>query len=241
MKYISSIYVEQITELVWKDVCMTSPRTPVTLYERLRHGILIGRYAPGELVYEGALAEEYGVSKTPVREALHLLAAHGLVTVLPKKGYVVRTMDFQDVREIMDLRMLLEPYAVETAARACTPEAISELRESLDTQSGLRNQPLEAMGQAQRFHMALARAGGNGRAFDILRQVLDETSRAHHVLPALQSYMSTEQEQADHEAIFAAVEAGDAAVAGDLMRAHLKNVNAEMRSASMGQAGNLWG
>ncbi|WP_372698839.1 GntR family transcriptional regulator [Arthrobacter sp. JSM 101049] len=220
---------------------MTPSSPPGTLYHRLREGILTGRYAPGELVFEGTLAQEYGLSKTPVREALQLLAARGLVTVLPKKGYMVRTMDFQDVREIMDLRMLLEPHAVEAAARACAPAVIGELRRFLDEQSRLRNRPLEAMGQAQQFHLTLARAGGNGRAFDVLRQVLDETSRAHHVLPALQSYMSTEQEQAEHEKIFTAVEAGDAEAAGELMRAHLKNINAEMRSASMASEGSLWG
>lgn len=220
---------------------MTPSRSSGTLYDRLREGILTGRYAPGQLVYEGTLAEEHGLSKTPVREALHLLAALGLVTVLPKKGYMVRTMDFQDVREIMDLRMLLEPHATEAAARERSAAVVMDLRASLDAQARLSSRPLEAMAQAQGFHLALARAGGNGRALDVLGQILDETARAHHVLPALQSYMATEQEQVEHEAIFAAVEAGDPAAAGDRMRSHLRNINTEMQSASMGTQGSLWG
>lgn len=220
---------------------MTPTRSSGTPYDRLREGILTGRYAPGEMVYEGILAVEYGLSKTPVREALHLLAARGLVTVLPKKGYMVRTMDFRDVREIMDLRMLLEPHAVEAAARSCAHAVVGDLRECLDAQSRLRNQPLEAMAQAQKFHLALARAGGNDRVLDVLSQVLDETARAHHVLPALQSYMSTTEEQAAHEAIFGAVEAGDPTAAGALMRDHLRSINVEMRSAAMGTEGNIWG
>lgn len=220
---------------------MTPNRSPGTLYDRLREGILTGRYAPGEMVYEGALAVEHGLSKTPVREALHLLAARGLVTVLPKKGYMVRTMDFQDVREIMDLRMLLEPHAVEAVARSCAPAVVGELRQCLDAQSRLRNQPLEAMVEAQKFHLALARAGGNDRVSDVLSQVLDETARAHHVLPALQSYMSSAEEQAAHEAIFGAVETGDHSAAGTLMRDHLRSINVEMRSASMDTEGSLWG
>jgi DNA-binding GntR family transcriptional regulator len=219
---------------------MKSESAPASLHERLRHGILTGRYAPGQLVYEGSLAQEHGVSKTPVREALQLLAAQGLVTVLPKKGYMVRTMDFQDVREIMDLRMLLEPHASHEAARLSAPGFVPRLRAILDEQRSRRGDPLAAMGQAQGFHMALARAGGNGRILEVLSRVLDDTARAHHVLPALQSYMSTEQEQDEHEAIFAAVAAADPEAAAARMREHLKNINAEMRAAFLAPEGSLW-
>lgn len=221
------------------DVGVKQPALSERLRTAIRGKILRGEYEPGRLVIEADLAEEFGVSKTPVREVLQLLAAEGLVTVLSKKGYMVRTMDFEDVREIMDVRMLLEPHAADAAARSVTEPMATQLREILDRQRNLQEQPLEAMAAAQQFHTEVARAGGNQRVFEMLSRMFDETARAHHVLPAMQRYMSSDQEQAEHDAILAAIETGDGLEAAERMRQHLKSINVEMRSAAFG-CGGLW-
>lgn len=218
---------------------MKQPALAERLRTQIRGKILRGEYEPGRLVIEADLAEEFGVSKTPVREVLQLLAAEGLVAVLPKKGYMVRTMDFGDVREIMDVRMLLEPHAAATAALQVASESTGTLRWTLEEQRQRQDRPLEAMAAAQKFHTEVARAGGNQRIFEMLSRMFDETARAHHVLPAMQRHMSGEKEQAEHDAVLAAIESGDSVAAAERMRQHLKTINAEMRAAVFGADG-LW-
>ncbi|MGO2938040.1 MAG: GntR family transcriptional regulator, partial [Glutamicibacter arilaitensis] len=83
-----------------------SERLTQTLRERINRGEL----APGTLVIEPALAQEFEVSKTPVRESLRQLTSEGLLQVLPKKGYLVRAISMNDVYEVLELRSLLEPH-----------------------------------------------------------------------------------------------------------------------------------
>lgn len=90
-----------------------SERLTMELRERITTGLL----APGSLVIEPALAEEFQVSKTPVRESLRQLTSEGLLQLLPKKGYLVRAISVEDIHEVLELRILLEPRAAHQVAR----------------------------------------------------------------------------------------------------------------------------
>src|SRR5690242_19444441 len=79
------------------------------VYENLKEEILRAVRAPGEMVAEPELALRYGVSKTPIREALRLLLQDGWVMALPRKGYLIRPLALEDVRDVFALRQLLEP------------------------------------------------------------------------------------------------------------------------------------
>lgn len=203
------------------------------LTDDLRARILTGALEPGALVVEPRLAEEFGVSKTPVREALGRLASEGLVMVLPKKGYLVRPMALQDVEEVLTLRELLEPHAAAEAALRVSPESLDSLRDILRTQrSHADEDPLAAMRDARSFHRTIAAASGNARLAEAIAGPLDETSRAHHVLTGMQRYMTLPQEVAEHERIVDALASGSAADAAEAMRAHL----ASIREAMLGEA-----
>ena len=94
-----------------------SPLSPVSsradlVAESIRSAILAGRIRPGDTLVERRLAAELGVSKTPVREALIMLAAGGLVVLTPTRGTSVRVLDADDLRKIQEVRLLLEPWAV---------------------------------------------------------------------------------------------------------------------------------
>ncbi|MDO2934458.1 GntR family transcriptional regulator [Paeniglutamicibacter sulfureus] len=217
-----------------------SPSLTDRLVVQLRAAILSGRIAPGSIVVEPRLAEEYSVSKTPVREALRLLTSQGLLTVLPKKGYLVRTMGLHDVQETLDLRMLLEPHAAAAAAGFLPQELTVKLRQLLDAQAALSAaDPLGAMKAAQDFHQAIADASRNSRLADSLRRCFDETARAHHVLPGLQHYMGAPTELAEHEAIYAAIAAADARAAEEAMRVHLRSIRTAM-AQQFTDPGSLW-
>jgi DNA-binding GntR family transcriptional regulator len=97
------------------------------VYERLRESIRAGRIRPGERLQEIALAAALGVSRTPVREALALLARDGLATA-QGRGFVVSGLSADDIDDIFELRRLLEPAAARDAAGAVTPTGVAALR-----------------------------------------------------------------------------------------------------------------
>lgn len=101
---------------------MTSVPTPIpsrTQYvqEEIKRRILTGRLTPGQALVETELAAQFGVSKTPVREALKTLAGTGLVVMNQYKGVTVRMVDADMAREVYDVRLLLEPEALKRAVR----------------------------------------------------------------------------------------------------------------------------
>lgn len=225
---------------------MTSTSSSVTqslgtrLVGKLREMILTGELEPGEVLVEPRLAERFAISKTPVREALHVLATEGLVTVLPKKGYLVRTMTPQDLAEVLDLRMLLEPHAAAEAARFADMDAVARLRTILERQreeAGV--DPLAAMREAHAFHQVVAQTARNARLVSQLQHHLDETSRAHHVIPSLRAYMGVPGELREHEVILKAISTGDSAGARQAMRTHLHTIRT-VTSRHLDRGSALW-
>lgn len=202
----------------------TGPIGP-RLVEELRNLIVTGELAPGEVLAELRVAERFGISKTPVREALHLLAAEGLITVLPKKGYLVRPMTSQDLREVTDVRMLLEPHAASEAARLADGDAVARMKALVDLQrEASETDPVKAMHYAREFHGAIAVAARNSRISAQLLRCLDETARAHYVIPELQAHMHDDDELAEHEAILDAISKGDAVAALEATKKHLRTI-----------------
>ncbi|MDY6054873.1 GntR family transcriptional regulator [Micrococcus sp.] len=200
-----------------------TPRGRRVLTE-LRELILTGRIAPGEVLVEPQLAERFATSKTPVREALHVLAAERLVTVLPKKGYLVATMTPQDLAEVLDLRMLLEPHAAAEAARHASATDLARLHELLEAQRRTPD-PIERMQHAAGLHRALTQLGRNTRLAASLEHCFDETARAHHVLGELNAHMETEVELREHAQILDAVAAGNPEATHAAMQDHLRTIH----------------
>lgn len=94
----------------------------------LRKAIMQGDFAPGDRLVQADLAESMGVSRMPIREALRTLENEGLVTIIPHKGAVVRTMEIADIEEIYELRAVLEPMALRKNREVTEPDIIRELQ-----------------------------------------------------------------------------------------------------------------
>lgn len=122
--------MDQDHESEWglKDQLSISDKT----YLLLKEVILQGKLKPGEKLYEKDLALKIGVSRTPVREALKQLAMEGLVTVEPRKYYVVKGLTMDEVMEIVTIRSLLEPYVVSKASSELTDADLDELQKCVD-------------------------------------------------------------------------------------------------------------
>ena len=196
--------------------------------ERLRRQILEAELAPGTVVVETGLAQEYGVSKTPVREALQILAVEGLVTVLPRKGYVVTSLNYHDIREFMELRLLLEPPLFAAAARNSNADLVVTLQQLIAQQFKDDADLSTRLEAASEFHLTCVRASRNSRAVGIVRRLTDEVNRLHHLVPGVESHIRSDTERAAHESIVEAIAAGDADLAESAVRDHLQESNATM-------------
>jgi DNA-binding GntR family transcriptional regulator len=196
-------------------------RTEAT-YHAIKDDILKGRLAPESLLLEHELANRFGVSKTPIREALRRLISEGWVLVIPRRGYLVRPLRLEDVREVWGLRQAIEPWLlVETSRRAST-EQLNALLQWIDAQRSAADDRDRAVVSGSNFHLSLARLSGNGRAERILVGLFDEVRRLHHLQPRLDSRLSESQEFEDHLRIVDALKRRDPEEAADVMRSHLR-------------------
>lgn len=193
------------------------------VYEKLRDQILRVERRPGDVIYEADLAQEFAVSKTPVREALRLLAHSGWVVVLPRKGYLIRPVELRDVRDIFAIRRMIEPSLAEEAARSATREQIASLTDLLDKHSTATELD-EALLAARKFHLALAEISGSHRIYAMLEGLVDEVRRLHHLLPHVETRITSQQEIDAHAAILSALTDHDPDQARALTIEHLNEV-----------------
>ena len=161
---------EPVERSVAQHIRKTSLKQKV--YEALRREITDGSLLPGDLLKERELADLYGVSKTPVREALSLLEQENLVKAIPRAGYMVTQLTLRDVQEVHQLRVTLESMAARLAAENITDEELEELEGIAATPD-----PEEALLFNHRFHSVIARASGNSRLAKMIEQLLDNTDR----------------------------------------------------------------
>lgn len=148
--------------------------------------------------------------------------------MLPRKGYLVRPVDLADIREVMDLRIILEPELAARAAKESSESAVEVLRRTIDAQhqggSDLRNK----VENAADFHFGIARLSGNRRAAASLEPLIDEVNRLHFMLPGVSDHINSVAERSAHEAILAAIAEKDADSARALQFEHLKESQAAM-------------
>ncbi|CAM3493378.1 GntR family transcriptional regulator [Occultella aeris] len=203
------------------------------IQQSLRRAIIAGAFAPGYRLREIPLAEYFGVSTTPVREALRQLQAEGLVTFFPRRGAVVVAMSASEVRELYEIRTVLETHAVQqAAARALTVAELGRVRAIAQQQ-----RDMAAAGQVPPapvdadFHRELAALGGNAAMAGLIERA---TRQIETVLARRQSVVEDglRTAAAAHLAILERVEAGDAAGARELMHEHLSSA-CEMVLASL--------
>ncbi|MDB5070744.1 MAG: transcriptional regulator GntR family [Candidatus Eremiobacteraeota bacterium] len=185
-----------------------------TLVDALRESILTGRYAPGTRLVQEDLAEAFGVSRIPLREALRRLEGEGLVVISPNRGAIVRPLAPKDVVDLYDLRLALETLAIRRAA-----ERYADLRESTKTLAAQARRAIAAramptiFGLDRDFHAELAAASDNPHLVAALGGQWSQIMRVMHAYFQVANYPAAVWH--DHEAIADAVAhgEGDAAVA----------------------------
>ncbi|MFF1444809.1 GntR family transcriptional regulator [Streptomyces sp. NPDC058295] len=189
----------------------------------LRQEIIAGRLRPGDRLVERELADRFGVSRVPVREAIRALVAEGFVLFETPRRTVVRPLSPTDVKELFELREALEVYAAGLAAARATPEDLAELRELLaNAASATDAGDAEAITDINtRFHDRLLAMAGNTLLISVMEPVagrLQWLTRRNEEWPQLLT---------EHQDLYDAIASGDPARA----RAHaLNHVQANHRS-----------
>lgn len=198
-------------------------------YRLMRSKILDNIWAPGHRALEQALAQELGMSRTPVREALIRLQKEGLVEVMPRHGMRVLPVSPDDMREIYELLTAIEPMAAEMVARKNLPER--DLKPLIDASRSmamaLKADDLDAWAAAdERYHRLLIALAGNRLMMDTVQALWDRAHRARMVTLRLRPI--PENSTKEHIAIVDAIRAGDAEAAARLYRAHRERGSREL-------------
>lgn len=188
--------------------------------EKLENDIACGVFVPGSRLDETSLATRFGVSRTPVREALQQLAAAGLIEMRPRRGAVVATASPERLYEMFEVMAELEAICARLAARRTTPEELARLQAAQAECAAQRGDPDAYYDANERFHQAIYALSGNG-FLAAEAAALQKRLRPYRRLQLrVRNRVSTSF--AEHEAIIAALAAGDGEHAAAEMRAHVR-------------------
>ena len=169
------------------DVSSCKPLREI-VFETIRNAIINGDLKPGQRLMEVQLAEQLGVSRTPVRESIRKLELEGLVKMVPRKGAYVTPMSIDDLRDMMEIRRALEALSAELAAKNATEEDVKKLEESNRgfEESALKNDEEGIINYDIAFHEAIYRATGNERLIQMINSLREQMQRVrveyvHHI------------------------------------------------------------
>lgn len=193
----------------------------------IRDDIINGVFTPGQRLTEDTLAESYGISRVPVREALRTLEAEGFAYSRPYAGTFVAELTEDEAADLLEIRAVLEPLCASRAARRRTPEQLGRLKELTALgQDAVRTGRLDELTRLNsRFHEVLAEASGS----TLLAQLITQLGWKIAWVYAVELPRRATDSWDEHERICAALEAGDADRARDLVTEHIGHATTAYR------------
>lgn len=193
------------------------------VFNALREAILNGLLKPGQSLIETKLAEEMGVSRTPIREAIWKLESEGLVSSVPNKGVVVKGISVQDVDDIYTIRCCLEALVARWAVARITEEELARLEESIALMEfySQRGDHANVNIKIAEFHEIIYRATKSKTLHQILSSLQRHIQRTRTA--SLRVSGRAEKALSEHRAIFEAFQNRDVEAAEQVMTQHIKN------------------
>lgn len=192
-------------------------------YEHLKSNIFAGRFAPGERLAEEHLAEELGVSRTPVREALHKLEQDGLIEPLESRGFCIPRDSPEEIEDLFELRTVLEGYTLKIICERITEEQIAFLEELVDNaEEALERQQIEEV-----FNW-------NTKFHDSLHDLVADKRRFHSMIVNMRKYVlryrkdtlqylgAAKRASDGHRQILLALKLKDPELCERVMRVHIR-------------------
>ena len=185
---------------------------------QLRNEILHGEVAPGSRLSQLSIAERFGVSRIPVRDAIQLLAGEGLLHPTSKATAIVTGMSVPELQELYELREAVEPLATQIAVPSVGRADILSMRKHVELMESSNEAPIWLAANAE-FHACVYKRASRPRMIELVEQLRRLTDR--YLYMHLEVIGHTEHLHAEHVGILRAVEGGDAALAARLTREHL--------------------
>jgi DNA-binding GntR family transcriptional regulator len=198
--------------------------------DEIRDMIRTGALKPGERLLEDRLAEQLGVSRNPIREAIRILENTGLVEVMPRRGAHVALLDPRRAVELLELRSVLEAFAAQLAAKRRTAEQLAEIRRCFDDgrSATAANDVVTAATAHRQFHKAIEAAAGNSYLGPAVEPLRAQTELVFSVLIDRRGLLGW----TEHADILEAIEAGDDEAARIATRRHMSSVLDDLRRQS---------
>jgi DNA-binding GntR family transcriptional regulator len=198
------------------------------IYELLKDSVIRHRFKPGERLLDQEIADKLGVSRTPVREALNRLGAEGLVSIIPRRGVFVTDLSPEDIRDLYQVREVLEVLAVRLAVPLLTDKDFAQLRQISDAFKAAldRDDHMTCFKLDREFHDKLAELSGNAKLREINEHLGSsiQISRWRHCQDGSRHQLSFEE----HEEIMDALAQRDADLASHLIRNHIRGVKTDL-------------
>jgi DNA-binding GntR family transcriptional regulator len=199
------------------------------VYERLRQRIIECELQPGLPINEADFAREHSVSKTPIREALRQLERDGFVENIPGRGSMVSHIKPQDIREVFEIREIIETGAAKRAARLRDNEELRKKREEskrlLESEQAI-GKYVHEWGSWEDVHMSIVRALGNQALAEMYSGLLDRIQRIRNHYGQRFTQRRLHEILTEHTAILDAIVEGDAERAEQMVQRHLRNAGA---------------
>jgi DNA-binding GntR family transcriptional regulator len=202
----------------------SSKSKKVIVYENLKSRIINNLVNPGDPLNEGVLSKELKISKTPIREALQQLEKEGFIENIPVKGAFVSRISIQDIREIFEIREILECEVIKRAALKVNPEKAEDLRKKfVSSEGGSKKAATGHFKSGDEVHAFIFETFGNNRLMEIYKRLQDHIVRTRiHFFNQSQSSRSEESFK-EHLEILDALKAQDPVRAENAVRNHLRN------------------
>jgi DNA-binding GntR family transcriptional regulator len=199
------------------------------VYENLRRRIIAGELQPGLPINEADFARELSVSKTPIREALRQLERDGFVENIPGRGSMIAHIRPQDIREVFEIREIIESGAAKRAARLRDSEELRAKREEgkkllEDEQAG--EAYVHEWGSWEDVHLCIVKALGNQTLVDMYSGLLDRIKRFRSYYGKRFTQRRLHEILTEHTAILDAIVEGDGERAEQMVQQHLRNAGA---------------
>lgn len=193
------------------------------VFHTLRQAILTGELKPGERLMEIHLANKLGVSRTPIREAIHMLELEGLVTMIPRRGAEVSQITEKSMNDVLEVRRALDALCAELACKRITEEELSRLGQACDDfEAAVGTKDLKEIAKADvALHDIIVRATGNSRLISLVNNLSEQMYRYRYEY--IKDSNQHETLIAEHRIIYASICNKDVATAAEAARTHIDN------------------
>ena len=194
------------------------------VFEKLQKAVFSGKFKSGDRITEKEIAEELKVSRTPVREALYRLASTGLIKIIPHRGFIISRWSSKEIKDVIELRIALEIFAVKLAIQRILPNEINELKTLIVKMDKAvkKEDMMKASHLNYLFHNKIILASKNKELFEVTEPI---KNKIHHFrIISISSPNRLKESFEEHKKILDAIINKDIELAQELTSQHIKKV-----------------